>query len=284
MMDRLPKIYRNELGKFVDILANIKYVRDGSVEWGDYDNDGDLDFILSGLNYFIGPITFIYQNQIASQSFQDKLSTPNNKPASPTNLQTMVDGTDLIFSWDKATDYETEQDALTYNIRVGTTLDGNELMPSMSKPQTGYRFKPELGNVNHNTIWRLKNVPNSIIFWTFQAIDNAYAGSEFAPVQQIITGVRSDTFSIINNYSLSQNYPNPFNPTTMINYQLTMTSVVELSIYNFLGQKVVTLVNERKRAGYHNVEWDASHMASGVYLYRLEAEGFIQIKKMVLMR
>ena len=99
-----------------------------------------------------------------------------------------------------------------------------------------------------------------------------------------VTVIQNELKQMPNQFKLYQNYPNPFNPTTMINYQLTMTSVVELSIYNFLGQKVVTLVNERKRAGYHNVEWDASHMASGVYLYRLEAEGFIQIKKMVLMR
>ncbi len=90
-----------------------------------------------------------------------------------------------------------------------------------------------------------------------------------------------------NKFRLFQNYPNPFNPTTMINYQLPMSSAVELSIYNLLGQKVATLVNERKGAGYHQVEWDASRMAgmaSGIYLYRLKAKGFVDTKKMILMR
>jgi len=86
------------------------------------------------------------------------------------------------------------------------------------------------------------------------------------------------------NYILFQNYPNPFNPRTMINYQLPMTSAVELSIYNLLGQKVATLVNERKRAGRHQVEWNAGDFASGVYLYRLTAGDFQQIKKMVLIK
>jgi predicted GH43/DUF377 family glycosyl hydrolase len=85
-------------------------------------------------------------------------------------------------------------------------------------------------------------------------------------------------------FTLEQNYPNPFNPSTMINYQLTMTNEVELSIYNLLGERVTTLVNGRKRAGYHQVDWDASNMASGVYLYRLEAEGYVETKKMILMR
>jgi L-ascorbate metabolism protein UlaG (beta-lactamase superfamily) len=85
-------------------------------------------------------------------------------------------------------------------------------------------------------------------------------------------------------FAIHQNYPNPFNPVTMINYQLPITSAVELSIYNLLGQKVATLVNERKRAGYHQVEWDASNIASGVYLYRLQAGDYFETKKMVLMR
>ncbi len=85
-------------------------------------------------------------------------------------------------------------------------------------------------------------------------------------------------------YRLAQNYPNPFNPLTMINYQLPMTNEVNLSIYNLIGQRVATLVNERKTAGFHQVEWDASGFASGVYLYRLEAEGYVETRKMVLMR
>ena len=60
--------------------------------------------------------------------------------------------------------------------------------------------------------------------------------------------------------------PNLFNPVTMINYEFPMTSDVELSVYNLFGQKVVTLVNWWQGAGYHQVEWDASKMASGIYL------------------
>jgi hypothetical protein len=85
-------------------------------------------------------------------------------------------------------------------------------------------------------------------------------------------------------YVLTQNYPNPFNPVTMINYQLPMANDVELSIYNLLGQKVATLVSERQDIGAHEVDWDASGIASGVYYYRLEAGEFVDVKKMVLLR
>ena len=89
---------------------------------------------------------------------------------------------------------------------------------------------------------------------------------------------------LLSRFRLSQNYPNPFNPVTMINYQLPVTSSVDLSIYNLLGQKVLTLVSEKQRAGYHQVEWDASGFASGVYYYRIQAGEFQDVKKMVLIR
>jgi len=85
-------------------------------------------------------------------------------------------------------------------------------------------------------------------------------------------------------FALHQNYPNPFNPITIINYELPITNDVSLSIYNLLGQRVATLVNKRQQAGFHQVEWDASHFSSGVYYYRIEAGEFRDVKKMILIR
>ena len=91
------------------------------------------------------------------------------------------------------------------------------------------------------------------------------------------------------NFFLSQNYPNPFNPETTISYQLPVTGSVELAIYNILGQKVRTLFNQRRTTGYYHVRWDGRNEAggqvpSGVYLYRLVADNFVQTKKMLLLR
>ncbi|MCK4559570.1 MAG: T9SS type A sorting domain-containing protein [Calditrichia bacterium] len=85
-------------------------------------------------------------------------------------------------------------------------------------------------------------------------------------------------------YQLSQNYPNPFNPTTIINYELPIKSYVELSIYNMLGQKVATLVSEKKQAGYHEVEFYGGNLSSGIYLYRIEAGEWTDVRKMILLR
>ena len=85
-------------------------------------------------------------------------------------------------------------------------------------------------------------------------------------------------------FKLSQNYPNPFNSVTTIPFSVSRNSYVQLKVYNSLGQEVATLVNEEKPAGNYQVEFNASNLPSGVYLYRLEAGDFVQTKKMVLVK
>jgi hypothetical protein len=83
-------------------------------------------------------------------------------------------------------------------------------------------------------------------------------------------------------YSLEQNYPNPFNPVTTINYAIPKAGKVELKIYDVLGREVAVLVNEFKQAGSYKADFDASNLASGVYLYTLRSGDFTASKKMIL--
>jgi hypothetical protein len=95
-------------------------------------------------------------------------------------------------------------------------------------------------------------------------------------------------------YALNQNYPNPFNPTTNIRYALPVDSRITLEIFNVIGQRVRTLVNDNMAAGYHTMEWDGasdtgSRLASGVYFLRLSATGvngakFSDVNKLVMMK
>lgn len=99
-----------------------------------------------------------------------------------------------------------------------------------------------------------------------------------------LTGVNDPISEIPQVYSLSQNYPNPFNPTTKINFALPKQGLVTLKIYDVLGREVRTLVNEVKTAGQYSVDFNASEFSSGVYFYKLESNGFSDIKKMMLIK
>ncbi|MCX6152516.1 MAG: Ig-like domain-containing protein [Ignavibacteriales bacterium] len=87
-----------------------------------------------------------------------------------------------------------------------------------------------------------------------------------------------------NEFSLKQNYPNPFNPTTKIKFDVSEESKVVLRVFNLLGQQVAQLVNEVKSAGYYSVDFDASNLNSGIYLYQIEAKNYKVTKKMVLVK
>ncbi len=85
-------------------------------------------------------------------------------------------------------------------------------------------------------------------------------------------------------FSLKQNYPNPFNPSTKIGFALPSESNVKISIYNLIGQKVAEVVNTQFPAGNHSIDFNASNLSSGIYLYKIEAGSFISVKKMQLMK
>ena len=88
----------------------------------------------------------------------------------------------------------------------------------------------------------------------------------------------------ITEYAITQNFPNPFNPATTINYQIPQTGFVTLKIYDILGKEITTLVNEQKNQGRYSVDFDASRLASGVYIYQLRANDYVSSKKMLLLK
>ncbi|MEW6655190.1 MAG: T9SS type A sorting domain-containing protein, partial [Bacteroidota bacterium] len=100
----------------------------------------------------------------------------------------------------------------------------------------------------------------------------------------IPVGIQQDGEEIPASYTLQQNYPNPFNPSTTIKFSIPKSGNVRLVVYDILGKEVATLVNNFLNAGQYNFQFNAANLASGIYLYRLEAGNFTQTNKMLLMK
>ncbi len=100
----------------------------------------------------------------------------------------------------------------------------------------------------------------------------------------INTGMERNGSGLPDEYAMEQNYPNPFNPATKIAYSLPVSGKVALKIYNLLGREVMTLVDENKQAGRHEILFDASTLPSGLYYYRLQSGSFNEVKKMVFLK
>jgi hypothetical protein len=96
--------------------------------------------------------------------------------------------------------------------------------------------------------------------------------------------INNNSNSIPGTYSLGQNYPNPFNPSTNIKFSIPQDDFVELALYDIGGKKVQTVINQSMKAGEHQISFDGSSLASGVYFYKLTAGRYTQAKKMILIK
>ena len=132
-------------------------------------------------------------------------------------------------------------------------------------------------------------VPDSavIVMQVSDQVSDTSASGSYAVIDDISFSVISDVDEgdlKLSDFNLEQNYPNPFNPSTKISWQSSVGSHQTLKIYNILGTEVATLVDEYKPAGSYEIDFDASNLSSGVYLYKLQSEDFVQTRKMTLIK
>jgi len=282
------KIYRNVDGTFNDIGANLVGTWFGSLEWGDYDKDGRLDLLVTGATIprdslreegkYLKPVTVLYRNTVVVDS--------NGAPSLPSGLGAGVVERKATLSWAASSDVETPQQAISYNLRIGTSPGGIDVLSPLSNTSTGFRRAPRFGNAGVRTSAVIRNLPPGTYYWSVQSVDNQFAASGFSPEKTFTITSNSvvDPSKLPSAYSLRQNYPNPFNPTTRIAFELPASGKVSIEVFDVLGRSIARLIDGWMDAGSHAIEWRPEGRSSGVYYYRLRAGTFTETRTMLLVR
>jgi subtilisin family serine protease len=188
-------------------------------------------------------------------------------------LQLYEPGLPTVFSWQSAWDRD-GWDTLSYTFHVrgrGLGTAGDRWLRDTTV-----------------TLWLMGVVaPDEIYQWWVETTDGHVTVSSDTVTfraSSSVLAVQKQESNLPKEFALGQNYPNPFNPTTTIRYALPQRSHVTLIVFNLLGQEVATLVNGEVEAGYREVQFNAVGLASGVYLYRLQAGSFTQTKKLCVIK
>ena len=129
------------------------------------------------------------------------------------------------------------------------------------------------------------------VFTQFALIGEVATATDQVEIDDVVVrstggavGVEEKISSLPTEFELMANYPNPFNPTTNIQFALPSNSNVKLTVVNALGQVVAELDNGELNAGIHDVTWSAANMTSGIYFYTIQADNFVQTRKMLLLK
>lgn len=165
----------------------------------------------------------------------------------------------------------------TYSTDAGSTWQPNRRLSNAFDPHIGWPQQNKMGDYFD----MVSDNDGVHLAWaaTFNGEQDVYYGR----ITALVNVTEKDHF-IPSSFFLFQNYPNPFNPETIIDFQLPEECFVSLKIFNAVGQEIATLVDGPKRAGLHRVSWNAQQHPTGMYFYRLNALGFAQIRKLILLR
>jgi PKD repeat protein len=187
--NNIIQLFENSQGvqfSSMDMVYDQCYLK--SITLSDADNDMDLD--IEGIGYW----QHRYRSEFTS-TFTNQYANKNSVPDAPKMLKSKMTGLDILLSWKEATDDHTSSKGLSYNIIVGTKPWKQDIMPCYSDIITGFRKVVKPGNVQNNKSWILKNLPVGKYYWSAQAIDQAYFGGPWAPIDSFLVTRISPEFS-----------------------------------------------------------------------------------------
>ncbi len=282
--------------------------------------NGDNSFVEADYNYwgnftsneieatFSGNTTYINFEPFVSEPLEVKQYAPSLNDTlyfvELTLTTNTISGSDTIrvkTYIDTLPDMMKDKD--TYYINKFWTIELDDAISELSGELLFYYDDSEIeaemeGNLNiiahwDNTQWNYYspstiNTMNNCITYNIATL-NDYEGIWVLGYEGTGINNMENEPPVVSEYALSQNYPNPFNPSTVIKYQLPISSNAQLNIYNIKGQLVKTLINETQNSGYYNITWngkdnDNREVASGLYVYRITAGDYVETRKMLLLK
>lgn len=247
---------------FGDVSTLIQGFKRGSVAFGDYNNDGFLDLLFTGLNPYDDPYTEIYRNNLGDSTY-----VVNTPPTVPTSLRsTLVGDQDVQLAWNRSVDLQTFGPGFTYNLYIGSAPGGTNILSPSSSLQDGLRYLSKPGNASNDTAYIIHNLEPGTYYYGVQAIDNGFLGSAFSTEESFTlfpVGVQPsyDGTALF--------YPNPV--TEKLRF---IQSAHSYELYDTFGRLV------RNATGIIH-EIDLTTLASGIYLLRMKQGNETVVSKLV---
>jgi len=250
-------LYRNDGEYFYKLSTEFIIAQRGALNWADYDNDGDLDFVITGLSTSEYPLSKIYRNMDGMNVYQ-----ANTPPEVPAQIEHELNGNSVILRWDRASDDQTPVEGLYYNLRMGLTEDGSEIISCMSDLATGARRIISRGNMNQDTSWMIHNLEAGTYYYNVQTVDQGFLGSVFT-----VSGSFTITATGINNRTNddldAHIFPNP--ASDHIRVEINDEALIE--IFNIHGQIVRS--EDMPESGLISLD----DLNPGMYFVRISAPG-----------
>ena len=170
-------VYRFNGNTYTSSYVNqVSNCYNGSTDFGDYDNDGDLDLLITGRLNYSNYFCKIYRNTVG---------TSNTAPSIPGGLNVSQSNTEFTFSWIQSNDIQTNNNSITYQVRIGTSPGASDVVGKEAQ-NNGRKWKPERGNAQLGTTYKIKNLSAGTYYWAVQAIDNSRLASAFSVEQSFV--------------------------------------------------------------------------------------------------
>ena len=249
------RLYENNgVGSFYEFPAGLAYAERAASAWGDFDNDGDYDLVLTGIS--TGHTTRFYRNDLIAGSFQ-----PNTPPSVPGNLYAYVSGDYAVISWARSTDAQSPQNSITYNVMMGTSPGSIDVISPLSDPATGYRHMSATGNAGQNDFMVFRNLLPGTYYFRVQAIDQAYEGSEFSD---------EGSFTVLSTHTSGHSLQTP---ELVLQYdKIILKGLPESGGEAYLTGSDGKIIENRHFTGNH-MEMSVHDLKPGFYVIRMIAGG-----------